>query len=61
VAVYVDGASIHVGNVLRRDRRIEQRLQSLEPPWTVVRLDRRQIDHRPGEMLEWIRKALGSA
>jgi very-short-patch-repair endonuclease len=61
VAVYVDGASIHVGNVLRRDRRIAQRLQSLEPPWTIIRLDRRQIDHRPGEMVERIRTALGSA
>src|SRR5262249_416392 len=44
VAVYVDGASIHVGTVLRRDRRIEQRLRSMEPPWTVIRLGRRQID-----------------
>ena len=61
VLIYVDGASIHVGNVLRRDRRIEQRLRGMEPPWTVIRLGRRQIDHHPGEMIEQIQSALGSA
>jgi hypothetical protein len=61
VAVYVDGASIHVGNVLRRDRRIEQRLREMEPAWTVIRLGRRQIDHHPEELIEPIRAALGSA
>ena len=60
VSIYVDGASIHVGNVLRRDRRIEQRLHGMEPSWTVIRLGRSQIDHHPGEMIERIRAALGS-
>jgi hypothetical protein len=44
VAVYVDGVSIHLGEVLRRDRRIEERLKGMTPPWTVVRLSRRNID-----------------
>jgi len=61
VAVYVDGASIHLGHVLRRDRRIEQRLRGMEPPWTVIRLDRRQIDLHSQEMVDRIRTALGPA
>jgi very-short-patch-repair endonuclease len=60
VAVYVDGASIHVGQVLRRDRRIEQRLRCMETPWTVIRLGRCPIDDHPEEMVERIRAALGS-
>ena len=44
VAVYIDGVSIHLGEVLRRDRRIEERLKGMTPPWTVVRLSRRNID-----------------
>jgi very-short-patch-repair endonuclease len=44
VAIYVDGMSIHLGEVLRRDRRIEERLAGMTPPWRVLRLGRRDID-----------------
>lgn len=36
LAIYIDGASIHVGANLRRDRHIRQQLQTMEPPWQVV-------------------------
>jgi hypothetical protein len=38
VAIYVDGASIHLGQVLCRDHRIEYRLKQLDQPWSVLRL-----------------------
>jgi hypothetical protein len=52
VAVYVDGASIHVGDVLLRDRRIEERLLGMKPPWEVLRLGRKQIDFNPRETID---------
>ena len=58
VAVYVDGASIHVGEVLRRDRRIEESLRAMESPWTVLRYGRKDIDGNPGLMIEQIRGAV---
>ena len=57
VAVYVDGASIHLGTVLRRDRRIEERLRGMTPPWSVVRLGRKEIDGSPGDAVGRVRAA----
>jgi hypothetical protein len=38
LAIYIDGASVHVGQNLRRDRNIRDRLRAAEPAWTVVEL-----------------------
>jgi replicative superfamily II helicase len=35
LAIYIDGASVHVGANLRRDRAIRDRLRHGEPPWRV--------------------------
>jgi len=59
VAIYVDGASIHLGEVLCRDRRIEKRLKELNPPWHVLRLRRRDIDLLAEDTLVKIRILLG--
>jgi hypothetical protein len=58
VAIYVDGASIHLGAVLRRDRRIEQRLSEAKPAWRVLRFGRRDIDGRPAELIGRVQAAL---
>ena len=38
IAIYIDGASVHVGRALRRDRYIRNRLRNSNPPWTVIEL-----------------------
>jgi hypothetical protein len=38
IAIYIDGASVHVGRALRRDRYIRDRLRKSTPPWTVIEL-----------------------
>ena len=38
LAIYIDGASVHVGQNLRRDRNIRERLRAAEPAWKVVEL-----------------------
>jgi len=38
LAIYIDGASLHVGSNLRRDRYIRDRLRSSDPPWRVEEL-----------------------
>jgi hypothetical protein len=38
LAIYVDGAAFHVGQNLRRDRYIRQRLRNGSPPWRIVEL-----------------------
>ena len=38
LAIYVDGASVHVGHRLRRDRTIRQKMKETSPPWHVVEL-----------------------
>jgi hypothetical protein len=38
LAIYVDGASVHVGHRLRRDRIIRQRLKDGQPAWNVIEL-----------------------
>jgi very-short-patch-repair endonuclease len=58
LAIYVDGASIHLGQVLCRDHRIEYRLKQLDEPWSVLRLRRRDIDLSPKETLAEIQSRL---
>lgn len=38
LAIYIDGAAFHVGERLRRDRWIREKLRNEKPPWTVVEL-----------------------
>lgn len=38
LAIYIDGAAFHVGERLRRDPWIREKLRNGEPPWTVVEL-----------------------
>src|SRR6185437_12534618 len=38
LAIYIDGASVHVGHRLRRDRIIRQRMKEADPTWRVVEL-----------------------
>ena len=38
LAIYVDGAAFHLGQRLRRDRFIRDRLRSGDPPWRVEEL-----------------------
>jgi hypothetical protein len=49
LAIYVDGASIHTGHRLRRDRFIRQQMKEIQPPWRVVEL--RSVDLRRGKEL----------
>jgi hypothetical protein len=49
LAIYIDGASIHLGHVARRDRLIRQRLRNAATPWTVEEL--RASDLREAEAL----------
>lgn len=38
LAIYIDGAAFHVGERLRRDRWLREKLRNGSPPWTVVEL-----------------------
>lgn len=38
LAIYIDGASFHVGANLRRDRQIRERLRNGDPPWRIEEL-----------------------
>jgi replicative superfamily II helicase len=55
LAIYIDGASVHVGHRLRRDRLIRQRLREAQPPWQVLEL--RASDLARGESL--VKEMLG--
>lgn len=56
LAIYIDGASVHIGSNLRRDRHIRDRLRNADPPWTVVEL--RAQDLREGRgLVERLKKA----
>lgn len=48
LAIYMDGASVHVGTNLRRDRLIRQRLAAASPPWRVVELRARDLGQEAG-------------
>ncbi len=43
LAIYIDGAAFHVGERLRRDRYIRDRLRNATPPWHVVELSARDL------------------
>lgn len=43
LAIYIDGASIHLGHVARRDALIRNRLQNATPPWSVIVLRARDL------------------
>jgi len=58
LAIYVDGASVHIGHVARRDGIIRERLRNAVPPWTVVEL--RATDLRQGKALVDRLAALGT-
>ena len=49
LAIYIDGAAFHVGQRLRRDRFIRERLRNGNPPWRVEEL--RAADLGQGEEL----------
>jgi len=51
--------SIHLGNVLRRDRRIEERLAAMEPAWTVLRFGRKHLDGSPEKLIAEVKASLG--
>jgi len=53
VAIYVDGAAYHVGERLRRDRSIRDRLRNGEPPWRVVELRAQDLALRDDLALRW--------
>jgi hypothetical protein len=38
LAIYIDGASVHVGHRLRRDRIIRQKMKEAQPSWRVIEL-----------------------
>jgi hypothetical protein len=55
LAIYIDGAAFHVGQRLRRDRFIRDRLRKGNPPWRVEEL--RAADMAQGQILvERLRK-----
>jgi hypothetical protein len=54
LAIYVDGASVHVGHRLRRDRFIRQRMESAVPPWRVVTLRAADLSRGNGLVQELI-------
>jgi hypothetical protein len=43
LAIYIDGAAFHIGERLRRDRYIRDRLRNATPPWRVVELYARDL------------------
>jgi hypothetical protein len=43
LAIYIDGAAFHVGQNLRRDRYIRNKLRSSQPPWRVEELTARDL------------------
>ncbi len=49
LAIYIDGAAFHVGQRLRRDRFIRERLRHGNPPWRVEEL--RAVDLAQGAAL----------
>ena len=59
LVIYIDGATFHVGENLRRDRFIRARLRQSRPPWTVEEL--RVVDLGLGGALVERLKALAQA
>jgi hypothetical protein len=55
LAIYIDGASVHTGHVLRRDRYIRDRLRNGSPPWRIVELRAADLA-RGGAIVEELRQ-----
>jgi len=53
LAIYIDGASFHIGPNLRRDRYIRNRLRNGSPPWRVMELRASDLN-REGEIISEI-------
>ncbi len=58
VAIYVDGVAFHTGDRLRRDRTIEQRLQSMANPWKVLRVKAKDIYQDQNDLIGRMKSAL---
>ena len=58
VAIYVDGVAFHTGDRLRRDRAIEQRLQSMANPWKVLRVKARDVYQDQNRLIAQVQAAL---
>ena len=56
VAIYIDGAAFHVGQRLRRDRFIRDRLRDGTPPWRVIELRAHDLS-RTRSVVEAIRSS----
>lgn len=54
LAIYIDGASVHVGHRLRRDRFIRQRMGGAVPPWRVIALRAADLSRGNGLVQELI-------
>jgi hypothetical protein len=60
IAIYVDGAAFHIGQNLRRDIFIRNRLSNGSPPWRIVEL--RATDLGKGEsLIQYIRSLVSTA
>jgi len=55
LAIYIDGAAVHTGHVLRRDRYIRDQLRQGSPPWRVVELRATDLA-RGGAMVQELRQ-----
>jgi hypothetical protein len=55
LAIYVDGAAFHVGQRLRRDRFIRDRLRSGDTPWRVVELRATDLARGAGLVVSLVR------
>ena len=53
LAIYVDGASVNLGHVARRDALIRNRLRSATPPWTVVELRAADLGRVASLVAQW--------
>lgn len=58
IAIYIDGVAYHKGDRLRKDRAIDQRLQSLADPWKVMRISAKDINRGEAEIITNLRQML---
>ena len=54
MAIYIDGTNFHVGQNLRRDRYIREKLRTAQPPWRVIELTARDVGPG-GELVQKLR------
>jgi superfamily II DNA/RNA helicase len=57
LAIYIDGASVHVGRRLRRDRIIRQRMKEANPSWRVIELHASDLTRGEKLVMELIHMA----